>query len=698
MSLHAVFSPKSVAIIGASSQPGSVGNDLVKNLVESFRGNIYPINPKGGSLFNLPVYENISAVPGSVDLAIIAVPAAIVPQVLTEAGKKKVKAAVVISAGFKEVGQTELEDQIVAIAQKYNITLVGPNCLGVMNANLGFNGSFAPQLPPAGSVAFLSQSGALGTAIIDYAIQQQIGFSKFLSLGNKATLKETELLEYLAHDPDTKVILLYVEALRDLTEILAVAQKIRRVRHPKPIIVLKSKQTEAGAAAAQSHTGSLAGNDAFYEALFHQAGIIRAQTIEEFFLYAECFAFNPVLPKDRVAIVTNAGGVGVLVTDALVHEGLSVAKLSQETVEALQKVLPPAANIHNPIDILGDAKAQRYDDTLKIVSTDEGVDALVLLLTPQSMTEVEATAKVIVTAKRATKKPIVVSFIGGDRVQPGIQILQTGKITTTDFPESLVHGLGILHTFSIWKRSGEKPVSFQDVDTTAISSLIKNAHLNSEGWLPDDVALSILEAAGLPVIKWMKITAPDQIPKAVKLCGDRLVLKILSPDIVHKSDVGGVMVDVAAADAESAYHKLLAQVKKHQPEAHIAGVVVMPFVTLSGKELITGAVRDPNLGALVGIGMGGVFTEVFKDAAFGLAPLTPDDITDMIDRLKFSQILKGARGQTPFDLKVVKECIARVSDLFTKHPEIAELDVNPIMVFHKGSGAQIVDARMRVFR
>lgn len=696
MSLHAVFSPKSVAIIGASSQVGSVGNDLVKNLVQGFVGKIFPINPKGGSLYDLPVFTSIGAVPHSIDLAIIAVPAAIVAQVLEEAGKKKVRAAVVISAGFKEVGQAKLEEQLIAIAQKYKITLVGPNCLGVMNANLSFNGSFAPQLPPPGSVAFLSQSGALGTAIIDYAIQQNIGFSKFLSLGNKAALSEVELLEYLANDPETKVILLYVEALSDLTSILKTAQKIRTLRHPKPIVVLKSKQTEAGAAAARSHTGSLAGNDAFYEALFKQAGIIRAETIEEFFLYAECFAFNPILKRDRVAIITNAGGVGVLVTDALVHEGLTVAQLSSATTDELQKVLPAAANIHNPIDILGDARADRYAATLKIVANDPGVDALVLLLTPQSMTEVTATAQIIVAQRQETKKPILVSFIGGDRVSGGIEILQKNRVTTTDFPESLVRGLSILHRFGIGGGKMDKPLEYKDFDHAKIARLLHQPARSQATWLSDTTALQILEAAGLPVINWTFVTSPKQLRHASRHCGKRLVLKIQSPDIIHKSDVGGVMVDVGENELEAAYEKLLSHISEKAPQAAVRGVLVMPFVTLTGKELIIGGVRDPQLGSLIGVGMGGIFTEVFKDAAFGLSPLTAHNTKELLEQLRFTQILKGVRGQASFDLPTVRDCLGRISYLFEKHPTIAELDINPLMVFHAGKGGLVVDARIKV--
>lgn len=696
MSLHAVFSPRSIAIIGASTQVGSVGNDLVKNLTIGFTGDVYPVNPKGGELYGLPVYPSIKAIPNAVELAVIAVPAAVVPQVLTEAGKKKVKAAVVISAGFKEVGNVDLENQVAAIAKKYKITLVGPNCLGVMNPHLKMNASFAPTLPPEGSIAFLSQSGALGTAIIDYANTENLGFSKFLSLGNKATLNEATLLEYLANDPQTKVILMYIEQLSDLHCILEATKKINRVRHPKPIIVLKSGQTAQGAAAASSHTGALAGNDELYDALFRQAGIIRACTIQQLFLYAECFISNPILKKDRVAVVTNAGGLGVLVTDAIVKENLELAHLSPQTQKDLQTFLPSAANIHNPIDMLGDARADRYEKTLSVVSNDENVDALVVLLTPQSMTDPEATAQAISACKKKTSKPIVVSFLGGERVKAGIGILHHDHVATTTFPESSVESLSVLHRFSIWKKNQEKPHRFNDFNHRKIHQIL-HADRGKNNWLAEDEVLEVLEAAGLPVVPWATVTHIKQLNKAITKCGKTVVLKIISPDILHKSDVGGVMLNVPFYEAYEAYDQLLKTVKENVPKAKIDGVLIMEQVTKKGQEIIVGGVRDPQLGALIGCGMGGVFTEVFKDAAFGLAPLTIRDIDEMLERLKVTMLLKGVRGQTPFDLKSLKECVSRISQLFSIYPQIAELDINPVLVFHRGKGAVVVDARLRVF-
>lgn len=696
MNLSAVFSPKSIAIIGASTQPGSVGNDIVKNLSKGFTGKVYPINPKGGQLYGLSVHKSILQVKHSVDLAIICVPADIVPDVLIEAGKKKIKAAIVISAGFKEVGKTELEDQIVAISKKYTFTLIGPNCLGVINAHLDLNGSFAPTMPKAGSVAFLSQSGALGVAVLDYAATISMGISKFLSVGNKAAVSEVELLEYLANDPDTKVILLYVEQLSDFQSIIKVAHKIRRNRHPKPIIVLKSGKTVRGAKAAQSHTGALIGNEALYDALFRQAGMIQANTIEELFLYAECFNYNPLFKKDRVAVITNAGGLGVLTTDALVREQLTLASLSDKTIKQLSSFLPSAASTHNPIDILGDADALRYTKTLEIISEDENVDALVILLTPQSMTEVEKTAKAIVKLKMKLNKPIIVSFLGGERVRTGIGILHDGKVSDSTFPELTAKGLGILHNFSLWHFAQNNLAILRDIDHHKVRQILDPKTAKNR-WLSQVDVLEILEAYDLPVVPWALVKKKEELPYAMYVCGNEIVLKIVSQDIIHKTEAGGVVLNVTKETVADEYDKLVAHIKRHLPNAEIEGILVMQQLQQKGIELIVGGVRDPNLGALIGCGMGGIFTETFNDAAFGLTPLSEAEIEDMISRLKVAPILRGTRGQNSFDISTLKNCIVRVSQLIQQYPQIAEIDINPIVVFQKSQGVYILDARIRTF-
>lgn len=693
MSLKAVFSPRSIAVIGASHQVGSVGNDVVKNIVDGFQGQLYLINPKGGELYGRQVFTSLKQVKKSIELIIVAVPSVIVPQVLTDAGKKGIKAAIVLSAGFREVGNNELEQQIVNIATKYKFTLIGPNCLGMMNPHLSLNGSFAPTMPQPGSISLLSQSGALGVAILDFAADHGIGFSKFLSVGNQAGVDEAQLLEYLADDPDTKVILLYIEQLSSLKNILKVAQKIRRTRHPKPIIALKSGQTARGAQAASSHTGALAGNDELYESLFRQAGILRADSVEDLFLYAECFVYNRLLSKDRVAVVTNAGGLGVLTTDALVQQEMTLAELSEKTKKALTEVLPAAASIHNPVDILGDAPAQRYSDVITHVVADENVDAVAVLLTPQSMTEVEKTAEVLVQAKKNTRKPIVVSFLGGARVDKGADILE-GKLAQASFPELAAQGLAALYNFTQWRRRTEKHELYRDFNHQKLNKLLSLKQLEPDGWLRSDHALEVMSACKIPVPAWTVVQSKEELDKAIEVCGQTVVLKILGSSGVHKSDQGGVMLNIAAEDLPEAYEEFI---KKSSEiiKSKTTAAVVMEQVKKKGREIIVGAVRDPQLGVLVGCGMGGVYTEIFKDAAFDLAPLTPDDIDDILNRLKITTILKGARGSDVSDVRKLKDCLARVSQLVMQYPQVAEIDINPLFVFSKGQGVMALDARIR---
>lgn len=696
MSLKAVFSPRSIAVIGASHQLGSVGNDVAKNITAGYEGKLYFINPKGGELYGRQVLKSIKEVTGSLDLIIVAVPAAIVPQVLSEAGKKGIKAAIVLSAGFREVGNVELEEKIVAISKKYNFTLVGPNCLGMMNPHLCLNGSFAPTMPQPGSIAFLSQSGALGVAILDFAAEHDMGFSKFLSVGNHAGANEADLLEYLADDPQTKVILLYIEQLSELTDILRVAQKIRRTRHPKPIIALKSGQTQRGAQAASSHTGALASNDAVYDALFRQAGILRAETVEDLFLFAECFVYNKLLKKDRVAIVTNAGGLGVLTTDALEREELQLAELSPTTTRALQKVLPPAASVHNPIDILGDAQAQRYQDVLDLVIKDDNVDAVAVLLTPQSMTEVEKTAHILVDTRKKTSKPLIVSFLGGARVSKGLDIMEKGQLAQASFPELTAQAFAALYEFTLWKKRIEKPEVFKDFNTALLKKILNKKNYDSEGWLDAGFSLQLLEACGISVPRWQIVTSLEEVPDAVTDCGPTVVFKLAGSSGVHKSDVGGVVLNITQETAERQYQAFIKKVATHTKQKN-PPVLVMEQVTKKGSEVIIGAIRDASLGVLVGCGMGGVYTEVFNDAAFNLAPLTPDDIDDILERLKITEVLKGARGGKVADISELKEALARISQLVTRYPQISELDLNPLLVFPRGQGVIALDARVKCF-
>lgn len=685
-----------------------MGNELVKNLVaNTFAGSIFPINPKGGQLYGLKVRASLRQVRARIDLAIIAVPAKIVPQILEECGAKKIKAAVIISAGFKEVGNLELEQQVAAVATKHGITLIGPNCLGLLNPEIKLNASFASIMPPVGEIAFMSQSGAICASILDYAVERELGFSKFISIGNKAQTTELELLEYFYRDPRTKVILAYVEQLADAKQLVRLAKQMVLKHRPKPVIVLKSGRTAAGAKASASHTGALAGSDAAYEALFLQAGMIRADSIAELFDLAEVFTRN-ALPKDcRVAIITNAGGPGVLSADALIEADLCLAELSEYTQEMLRGFLPPAASIKNPIDILGDASAERYHQTVKTVLADPQIDAVQIILTPQSMTEVTATAKAIVAARLKSKKPVVVTFMGQSHVEKGVRLLHEGRVATTWFPEAASHALSALQEWRQWIDAAREPTlttteglvltktfRFTDFHTMTIDRVLEQAEPGT--WLPANQAHRLLVAAGLPLVPHRVVATSHDAQRLAKKWDQPVVLKIVSPDIVHKTDVGGVMLNVLPDQVGAAYTQLLEQVHAKQPTAHLAGVEVMPFVEAGGREILIGLTTDPQLGATLGVGQGGIYAEAVKDMAWGLVPITPLDAYHMIHRLQIADILYGWRGQPAFDLAVLIECLGRISSLVNRFPQISEIDLNPVMLRNDGQPSLILDARVKL--
>lgn len=702
MNLKPLFYPKSVAVIGASHKKGSVGNDLVKNLTsQGFKGKIYPVNPKGGRLYGLAVRKNLAEISGEVELIVVAVPAKIVPLVLKEAVQKKVKVAAVISAGFKEVGNRDLENEITQICQQGEVVLVGPNCLGVINPEIKLNAAFVPLMPSKGKIAFVSQSGALCSSVLDYAGGMGIGFSKFISIGNKAMVGELELLEYLYHDQETKVIMMYVEDLDRTRQLIKLATKITRGRPAKPIILLKSGRSEAGSAAAQSHTGAMGGSDVAYSALSAQAGMIRVDTIEEMFDLAEVFSQNHLLRDNQVAVITNAGGPGVITTDELVKEGLELAKLSAITQKRLRSFLPKAANTHNPVDILGDADAMRYKHALELVVADSRVDGVLVILTPQSMTEVEATARAIVKIKKQLRKPIVVSFMGDELVAEGQDILSHAGVTSMSFPEPAAQALSALYEFGQWLEPKDQTgFRFSDASSKQVHKLledVKQTSATNSVTLDVSRSFQILRAYGFSVVKSMIVESVSEARVVAKKFKSKVVLKILSPQVVHKSDVGGVVLNIAPSEIATAYRKIVMTVRRKVPKAQIDGVQISSMFGDDGLEIILGVNTDPQLGKLIMVGLGGVYTEVFKDVAWGLAPLTHYDVRRMVGSLKVAdKIFKGWRGQPPLDTEALERALGRLAQLVTVFPEIKELDMNPVKLLPKGQGVKILDARMVV--
>lgn len=696
MQFDAIFYPKSIAVIGASRTLNSVGNDLVKNLVQQgFTGKIFPVNPTADELYGLPVSHSILDVPEDFQLAVIAVPAKAVPQVLLESAAKGAKGAIIISAGFKEVGNKALEDEVAKICKDHDIALIGPNCLGVINPEIHMNASFAKLMPSFGDIAFISQSGALCSSVLDYATEFNLGFSKFLSIGNKASIDEVALLKYFATDPQTKVIAMYVEQLEDAATFIKVAKQVTQGKHAKPILILKSGRTTEGAAAIASHTGSLAGGDAAYQTLFAQSGVIRPNTIRELFEFIDIFSHNPLKDVSNITIITNAGGPGVLTTDEVISSGLALSQISEDSKQKLRTFLPAAASVNNPVDILGDAKAERYKATLDVLCSDPNVDAMMVLLTPQSTTEVEETAKVLVEYRQQCDKPLVASFMGKESVDNAIRLMEQGRVSTSSFPELGVRGLRAMGRF-VKKQAevSQTPFVEKGIDKAAAQAVINESLASGHSHLPEAVALQALEAYGFPTLQRRELRTAQDRKNAASVFKLPVALKIISQDIIHKSDVGGVMLNVAPSDIEVQSQLLLDRVKKNVPNAKLDGVLAVEMAPKGGLELILGANKVPGLGTMVMVGLGGIYVEVFKDISFGYAPLSQEFASKMIEKLRCFPVLQGTRGQAAYDIPALLEVIGKVSLFVTNHPEVNELDMNPVMVFPTGEGVKILDARI----
>lgn len=700
MSLHSLFSPRSVAVIGASTTPGSVGNDVAKNLVKSdYTGEVFLINPKTDTLFDRPCYPSLDAIPGKAELAIIIVPAKIVPAVLREAGEHMVRAAVIISAGFKESGAAgaALEKEVQDIAREFSISVLGPNCLGFIHPSQYLNASFASSIPVAGSIAFFSQSGALTSAFLDLT-QDKLGFSLFASIGNKAVIDEKLLLEHLFKDEDTRTIGMYTENILAAGDFIALGRKNIASKQPKPIVALKSGTTEAGTHASSSHTGAVAGSDAAYDALFRQAKMFRAENFPELMELLLVLNQNPLPKGNRVAIVTNAGGFGVLATDAAIMNGLTLAPLDPKTVEELKAILPPAANTANPIDVLGDALAGRYEQALRIVAGDDAVDMLLIILTPQTMTEADKTAEAILRLRKDYPALPIAAVFSGDRlVEKGQRILQRGGIPNLLYPENGARALGRLVQFTEAKRKQrtEEPARFP-IDTEKARGILAESRSKEQYSLGEYPAAEFLKCADFPFLKSALVTTAEEARQFAESLGTPVALKIASPDIIHKSDVGGVLLGIDPDQADQAFEHLVATVRANVPEARIDGATIAEMAETGGRELLLGLKKEPGLGTLVVVGLGGIYVEIFKDVAMRFAPLLPSDIDEMLGELKSLPLLLGARGQEAIDLERLKEYIARLSQIAVDFPEIEELDINPLLAFPDRAAFRILDSRLRI--
>lgn len=698
--IESIFYPKSIAIIGASRQIGSVGHSLLANIIDSrFQGVVYPVNPKAQAILGIKCYPRVLDIPDDVDLAVVIVPALLVPQVLEECGIKGIKGAIIISAGFKEVGGQGLERErtVKEIIQKYGVALVGPNCLGVVNtaSDSSMNATFGTQMPKKGNIAFISQSGALCVAVLDYAKEANIGFSKFISMGNKAGLTENDLLVYLNEDPLTDVILMYLEDLVDGREFMSIARKITSHRkNPKPIIALKAGRTIIGAKAASSHTGSLAGSDKVYDAIFDQCGVIRGDTLEEIFDYVKAFSSQPLPRGKNVAIVTNSGGPGILATDSCIKYGLNIATLSKTTKKTLKTILPPTASLNNPLDLIAEAQHEQFETAIKAMLKQKSVHSALIILTPTAFTDVEKISKAIIKVAKKIKKPVATCLLGVYDVSQGINLLEENNIPDYRFPESAARVLAEMSKFTTWLNRPKTRVKKYDVDKKGASQIIERVKTEGRSFLLEQECYDILSAYGFPVIESLLATDEARAIEAAEKIGFPVVMKIASPDVLHKFDVGGVILDVKnKLEAKKAYNKILRNIRSKMPKAKITGIIVEEMAT-EGKEVILGMNYDEQFGPILMFGLGGIYVEALEDVIFRLAPIRELTADMMIEKTKTYKILDGYRGGPVYDTPAIADCLKRLSNFVTDFEDIKELDINPLIVYEEGKGCKIVDARI----
>lgn len=698
--LDFIFYPKSIAVIGASRQAGSVGQSLLANLLGSrYQGIIFPVNPKAKGILGIKSYPRVLEIPDEVDLAVIVVPSLIVPAVLEECGEKGIKGAIIITAGFKEIGGegAELERKMQEIICRHDITLVGPNCLGVINTDprSSMNATFGTQMPKEGNIAFVSQSGALCVAVLDYAKEANIGFSKFISMGNKAGVAENELLRYLQSDPKTDVILMYLEDLVDGREFMTVAREITTsLTRPKPIIALKAGRTLMGARAASSHTGSLAGSDKVYDAIFEQCGVMRVDTMEELFDYVKGFSSQPLPRGKNVAIVTNSGGPGILATDSCIRHGLNIAPLSRQTVKTLRKVLPQTASLHNPVDLVAEAQAEQYEATLKAVLKDKKVHSAIVILTPTAFTKVDQISASIVKVAKESMKPVVCCFLGIYDVSKGIEILEANGIPDYRFPESAARVLSEMTEFTRWLKRPQTGIKTYRVQRARAKEIIQSAKEEGRHSLLEQEAYEFLQAYGFPVIKSTLVRNEREAAEEAEKIGFPVVMKIASPDVLHKFDYGGVKLDLENKEqVKRAYQEICESILRHKPDARIAGMMIEEMAP-PGKEIILGMNRDAQFGPILMFGLGGIYVEALEDVSFRLAPIREYSAMMMINKTKTHKILEGFRGGPVYDIEAIADCLKRLSQLVVDFEEIQELDINPLLVYEKGKGCKIVDARI----
>ncbi|MEX1996882.1 MAG: 4-hydroxybutyrate--CoA ligase [Nitrosopumilaceae archaeon] len=690
------LSPKSIAIIGASDKEGSVGRAITSNIMKGYTGKIFPISPTRETVFDKKAYKSVLDVPEEIDLAVVITKNDVVPSVLEECGKKKLKGVIVITAGFKEVNEegAALERKLGEIAKQHNLRIIGPNCLGVMNLapQTMMNSTFLKVTPKSGGIALVSQSGAICAALVEDASAQGIGFSAVISMGNKVDMNEVDILKILAEHEQTKVIVMYLEDLGNGPEFLKICKQITRLNVvKKPILVLKAGRSPEGAKAAMSHTGALMGSDEIYDALLKQSGAIRVDTMEELFDYATAFSKQPLPTQGDLVIVSNAGGPAIISTDACSKLGIKMAKI-EEIRPKINAVIPPWGSSRNPVDIVGDADFNRFDNVLNEVLAHPNVGSVIAMCTPSATLDYNKLAEVIVDVSKKYNKTILASLMGLDEGVKNKEILAQGGIPYYTYAETAIRSLKAMLRFVEWSKTPEGKIHQFTINKKKVEKIFEQVKADGRKNLLEEEGQDVLRAYGFPVPKSILAKKDKEAIQAAKKIGFPVVMKIASPQIIHKSDAGGVKVGLKnPKEVRVAFKEIIKNAKKYDKKAMIKGVLVQEMVK-GGKETIIGSKLEPGFGPVVMFGMGGIYVEVLKDVTFRLAPVTDTEVDEMISSIKTIKLLQGVRGEKPSDTKKLSECIQRLSQLVTDFKEIKELDMNPVLVFEKG--CKVVDIRI----
>jgi acetyltransferase len=693
--LESLLYPNSVAVMGASRTPGKVGHAVLANLVKGgFEGDIIPVNPAGGRLLGLQVYTSLEEYGNPVDMSVIVVPTSMVREAVVSSLKRNAKMVVIITAGFKEVDEAgaRLETEIADLCRGHGARLLGPNSLGLINTHHKLNAAFASHMPGVGGISVISQSGALCSAILDWAASRKVGIATLLSMGNKADLCETDLLAAYRNDEKTKVVAGYLESITNGDEFIRVAESLASV---KPVVILKGGTTSSGAKAASSHTGALAGADTAYEAAFKRAGIVRADTFESLFDFATAFAMQPLPCGNRVAVITNAGGPGTMAADAVERAGMRMASMDVEISDLLSRKLPPAARTGNPVDLLEDAPPERYALALEVVQDDPNVDAVVVILTPQAVTRAAETAKAIAASVQG-RKPVLPVFMGGGDIYPGRQELALANLPNYPSPERAVAALKAMLDYATWRLQPRRVVTRFPVNRRRVNRIITHQLLIGRPYLGEVRAKDVLKAYDFVVPEGRMVSTPAEAIEAAEQLGYPLAMKIVSPDIIHKSDVGGVKLNLTSQqEVADSFELMMLRVAREAPGAFLEGVYLERMVA-KGREVILGMTRDPQFGPMLMFGLGGIFVEVMHDVSFHLAPITSAEAMSMLMGTRSYRLLEGFRGQAKVDITVIAEALQRISQLVTDFPQIAELDINPFMVGGPGEESVVADARIQL--